>query len=152
MCSFVYIGETSSGKSSIVNAIIGEKILPTGIMATTTRVCRVKYSDELKIATCDKNEVDYNDCISFNNTKQLADKLKTIARTNDRTITYVDIFMPAPFQQVRFFLIAINDKVQFCKYLFENTSFSIREGGKTKLLLVLFFLSATKGLRRDRYV
>lgn len=31
----------------------------------------------------------------------MADKLKSIAQTNDETITYVDIRMPIPFQQVQ---------------------------------------------------
>lgn len=30
----------------------------------------------------------------------MADKLKFIAQTNDKNITYVDICMPIPFQQV----------------------------------------------------
>lgn len=94
-------GETSSGKSSIVNAIIEEKILPTGIEATTTRVCRVKYSKELKIATCDENDK-YIEHISFQNTRKMAEELKTIAQTDDQNIAYVDIFMPLPFQQVHF--------------------------------------------------
>lgn len=104
ICYLVYVGEKSSGKSSIINAIIGEKILPTGIRATTTKVCRVKHSEELIIATCDENDKDYKDWISFDNTKQLADKLRTIATTSDTTISSVDIFMPVPFKQVYFLL------------------------------------------------
>lgn len=98
-CPIVFAGETSSGKSSIVNAIIGEKILPTGIMATTTRVCRVKFSKELKISTCSGNDKMYRKHTSFQNTKRMAEDLKIIAQTNDQKITYIDIFMPLPFQQ-----------------------------------------------------
>lgn len=95
-----YTGETSSGKSTIVNAIIGEKILPTGIEATTTRVCRVKYSKELKISTCRGNDKEYRHTIPFTSAREMTDKLEFIAQTNDKTITYVDICMPIPFQQV----------------------------------------------------
>lgn len=97
---FAYTGETSSGKSTIVNAIIGKKILPTGIEATTTRVCRVKYSKELKISTCSGTDKEYKHTISFTSPEEMADKLKFIAQTNDKNITYVDICMPIPFQQV----------------------------------------------------
>uniref|UniRef100_K1R313 Uncharacterized protein in xynA 3'region n=1 Tax=Magallana gigas TaxID=29159 RepID=K1R313_MAGGI len=93
------IRETSSGKSTIVNAIIGKKILPTGIEATTTRVCRVKYSKELKISTCSGTDKEYKHTISFTSPEEMADKLKFIAQTNDKNITYVDICMPIPFQQ-----------------------------------------------------
>lgn len=104
------IGETSSGKSSIVNAIIGEKILPTGITAMTTRMCRVRQSEELIFAICDENDTE-KVWIPFDNTIQLAEKFKEIGGTIDPD-TYVDIYMPVPFQEVR--LINDNNK-------FENT-------------------------------
>lgn len=77
-----------------------KKILPTGIEATTTRVCRVKYSKELKISTCSGTDKEYKHTISFTSPEEMADKLKFIAQTNDKNITYVDICMPIPFQQV----------------------------------------------------
>lgn len=77
-------------------------MLPTGIMATTTRVCRVKYSKELKIVTCDEKDKKYREHKSFQNTEEMAKDLKIIAQTRDQKITYVDIFMPLPFQQVYF--------------------------------------------------
>lgn len=80
--------------------VIQEKILPTGIEATTTRVCRVKYSKELTISTCSGNEKEYRHTIPFTSAKEMADKLESIAQTNDKNITYVDICMPIPFQQV----------------------------------------------------
>nr|XP_034322479.1 uncharacterized protein in xynA 3'region-like [Crassostrea gigas] len=93
----VFAGETSSGKSSIINAIIGENILPTGITATTTRVCRVRHSEELIFAIRDENDTE-KDLVSFHNTIQLAKKLKEIGGTIDRD-TYVDIRMPIHFQE-----------------------------------------------------
>lgn len=95
---FVYIGETSSGKSSIINAIIGEK---------TTRVCRVKYSEELKIEICYENGKEYREHISFQNTHEMAEKLKTIAQTMDQKITYIDIFVRLPFQVDCFFKVLL---------------------------------------------
>lgn len=43
--SIVFIGEFSTGKSSIINALLGERILPEGITPTTDRITILKYGD-----------------------------------------------------------------------------------------------------------
>ena len=42
----VFVGEFSTGKSSIINAIIGEKTLDEGITPTTDKISIIKYGDE----------------------------------------------------------------------------------------------------------
>ncbi len=41
----VFMGEFSTGKSSIINALIGEKILEEGITPTTDRITLIKYGE-----------------------------------------------------------------------------------------------------------
>ncbi|MGH7793022.1 MAG: dynamin family protein, partial [Thermodesulfobacteriota bacterium] len=43
--SIVFIGEFSTGKSSIINALLGEKILPEGITPTTDKITILKYGE-----------------------------------------------------------------------------------------------------------
>src|SRR5713101_2032665 len=43
--SIVFIGEFSTGKSSIINALLGERILPEGITPTTDGITILKYGD-----------------------------------------------------------------------------------------------------------
>ena len=41
----VFAGETSSGKSSLVNLILGEEILPCCTTVTTSTICELKYGE-----------------------------------------------------------------------------------------------------------
>lgn len=42
----VFMGEFSTGKSSVINALIGEKILKEGITPTTDRITVIKYGEK----------------------------------------------------------------------------------------------------------
>lgn len=83
--------------------ILGEKILPTGITASTSRVCRVKYCEQLMISTRDSKDEELEN-MSFKNLQEMAQKLKVLGKTNDREISYVDIYMPVPLLQVSKFV------------------------------------------------
>jgi len=42
----VFVGEFSTGKSSIINALIGEKVLEEGITPTTDKISIIRYGEE----------------------------------------------------------------------------------------------------------
>ena len=42
----VVAGEFNSGKSALINALLGERVLPEGVTPTTTRITLVKYGDK----------------------------------------------------------------------------------------------------------
>src|SRR5277367_4668017 len=42
----VVVGEFNHGKSTFVNALLGETVLPTGVTPTTAAIHHLKYSDE----------------------------------------------------------------------------------------------------------
>lgn len=54
--SFVFTGETSSGKSRLVNLILGEEILPYSILSSTSIICELKFAEERKIEVHFRNE------------------------------------------------------------------------------------------------
>lgn len=97
-CPIVAAGETCCGKSSTLNLILGEEILPTGITSSTSRVCRVKYCEQVMISTRDSNDEELEN-MSFENIKEMASKLKFLAETEDPEISYVDIYMPVSLLQ-----------------------------------------------------
>lgn len=96
---FFFKGETSSGKSSIINLLLEKKILPTGIKACTSRVCRVKYSERLSISTRNKNDEELSNT-TFKNTNDMATTLEILAKTKDPLIRYIDIMIPGAFVKV----------------------------------------------------
>lgn len=98
-CPIVFAGETSAGKSSIINLILGEKILPTGITECTSQVCRIKHSEQFMISTKDSKGKEIGEKLSFEDSRQMAEKLKVLATKKVEEFTYVDIHMPVPWLQ-----------------------------------------------------
>ena len=44
-----FSGESSAGKSSLVNLIFGEEILPHHLLNTTSTICEMKFGEERKL-------------------------------------------------------------------------------------------------------
>lgn len=100
-------GETSSGKSSIINLILGEKILPTQITSSSQKVCTIKYCERCMISTRDSKNEEL-DNIHFQNFKEMARQLELITDTDYAEVTYVDIYMPISWLRVRTFKKTVN--------------------------------------------
>ncbi|XP_062604953.1 uncharacterized protein LOC134266745, partial [Saccostrea cucullata] len=94
-CAIVVAGETSSGKSSVINLIIGKEILPIDIMATTTRVCRIKYSDRMRVSTLNKMGEELSNS-EFDDEEKLIEMMEELATTDDHQIEYIDVWFPLP--------------------------------------------------------
>lgn len=45
----MYLGETSAGKSSFVNLLLGVDILPQSSLSCTAAICRIHNSEEKKV-------------------------------------------------------------------------------------------------------
>lgn len=51
----VVVGEFNAGKSALVNALLGEKVLPEGVTPTTSRVTLVKWGEQVAEHIVDEN-------------------------------------------------------------------------------------------------
>lgn len=92
-CAIVFAGETSSGKSTILNSIIGKPILPVRNEPSTQKVCRIRYSDELSVSLC--NTAGHTvEKMAFKNTQEMKTTLRNIICDNGSNIMYVDIWYP----------------------------------------------------------
>lgn len=55
-CPIVIAGETSAGKSSLLNLIIGSNILPKGVLQCTSTICHIYNNVEKKAVVIDEND------------------------------------------------------------------------------------------------
>ena len=92
----VFKGETCSGKTTLINSIIGEDVLPTDFMAATKHVCRMKYSDTLAVITRYNSGQEENESFPVEEgTAQLKEFLKERVKSSSTTISCVDVLIPS---------------------------------------------------------
>lgn len=80
-------GQFSSGKSTFLNALLSQDILPTGITPVTSKVNYIRYGDELKV------KVRYKDGVEeFHNVEDIA--RFTDQRGSVEEIEYLTLYAP----------------------------------------------------------
>ena len=100
------VGSTSSGKSTLLNALLGEDILLTDHNAATAVLCKVKHSEDDKFALVHfegDQERERLDLHSNTGRQQLESYIKrdrTEPRSETRTCSFVEIFWPKEFLKV----------------------------------------------------
>ena len=112
---FIFSGETSSGKSTLVNRLSGKRILTSGNLESTATVCKLRNSERIKIITEHMSgkteEVDLTDKCDPNTKegeKMLRNTLKSLTdiTSSEKSKTYraVEICLPIPFLKVIFLI------------------------------------------------
>src|SRR5574341_1853419 len=51
----VVVGEFNAGKSALINALLGQHVLPEGVTPTTTRITLIKYGERAAEQVGDEN-------------------------------------------------------------------------------------------------
>ena len=96
-------GETGAGKSSLLNLIMGEHVLPRQVLSSTSTICQIFNSEEKRAVVIDENDqeilLDYV-------TEETLSEFVSVDRSGKNTKRYkrVDIYWPLPMLQVTFYI------------------------------------------------
>ena len=94
-------GETSAGKSSLLNLIIGTEVLPYSLLCATSTICRL-HNDARMWFEVDGQEVVIEED-SEDPTACLRDKLLpfvSVKENREKEVKQVDIYWPIPMLPV----------------------------------------------------
>ena len=102
-------GETSAGKSSVINLILGEEVLPSGVLSTTSTICELKYGEKKMInvhfkddgtQTRDPEKYELNESPDENYTAQIS-RFVSLKTDRDKTpYKKIEMFWPHPLLKV----------------------------------------------------
>ncbi len=96
--SIVVIGEFSAGKSTFLNALMGERLLPSFIKETTATTNFLRHT---KDGSCESGIVVYNDGsekkINDLSVKELEKYVSTKGDNVAQNVSYVDLYLNSPF-------------------------------------------------------
>ncbi|XP_077981433.1 uncharacterized protein LOC144436502 [Glandiceps talaboti] len=109
-CPILVAGETSSGKSSLLNLILGVDILPVSLLSSTSVICELKYGDKRRavVHRIDGTKIELNDL--ENDDAKCLEKLENYIhqkeeREKGSPYSRVEIFWPFPLLRGGLFIV-----------------------------------------------
>lgn len=97
--AFVVVGEFSTGKSTFINGLIGQSILPTGITPTTSTINVLQYGEPKIVIHHLDGQIETENNLEVLH-QFIASKLADV-----ESINYIDVFQPTEFLKNRVMLI-----------------------------------------------
>ncbi|XP_056008217.1 uncharacterized protein LOC125665478 isoform X3 [Ostrea edulis] len=97
-CPIVVAGETGAGKSSLLNLIMGEHVLPRQVLSSTSTICQIFNSDTKRAEVIKKN----GETIVLDDVTEVTlSKYVSVDRSgkSDERYTRVDVYWPLPMLQ-----------------------------------------------------
>ncbi|MFO0739146.1 MAG: dynamin family protein [Labilithrix sp.] len=102
----VVVGEFNHGKSSFVNALLGETVLPTGVTPTTAAIHQLKYADTPEATVVYQSGK--RDSLAFEEARKFA----VGGGSSVDDVDYLEVGYPAPLLKERILLVdtpGVND-------------------------------------------
>ena len=111
ICPFgVFKGETSSGKSSLVNLLLEEEILPSFSRATTSTICEIKHGEDPKIVahfkendpgTGESTRTVLLEKPTGSSQKSYLEQISPYVHEQGSTFKKIELFLPHPILKVK---------------------------------------------------
>lgn len=142
--SVVVLGEFNHGKSTVVNALLGEEILPTGITPTTSEITHLVYDDEPTVTLQpagdgETREIDYDELGGA-----VTDEEDEDENDEDEDLEYVEIGYPNDLLEDSLVLVdtpGVND--------ISRQKVEITYGYVPRADVILYVLDATQILKKS---
>ena len=115
--NFFSSGETTAGKSSLLNLLLGSDFLPHSLLTRTTTICRLRNKDEKKVLITDKanvtKELDLPVDVDAAWMKSVLKKYVSSGVDYDQ-YNYIDIHWPIPILKVG--VVSLLIQYFLCRY------------------------------------
>ena len=105
---YLRLGETSAGKSSMLNLILGEELLPFSVLSTTSTICELRYGRKKRIKIHYKEEGKATETKHLTETSPYIDQISefvhvksTSLREKASSYKKVELFWPHRLLEVR---------------------------------------------------
>lgn len=102
----MFLGETSGGKTTLINQLVGKKVFATSNLAATGTITRIRDSEKMEIKCYLKD-----DTLKKEEEVQDVKKLKSVIRgltdiskipEDLKDIYYVDVYLPVSILKVKY--------------------------------------------------
>lgn len=117
-----FSGQTSSGKSTLINKIMGIKLFKGRLAESTSTVCKIRNSDQIRIiATKNTGEIletNFPNKCNLQQKKDIRELRRVLKECTDHKYTSsdigfqtVDIGLPVPFLKVKYayYILKLDD-------------------------------------------
>lgn len=118
---YFILGETSAGKSLLINLFLGEEILPSAHTRATSTICEIRYGEQRKIKAYFKSK----DPATGQLTKEISleppsgcseqnyvEQISPFVSENASLCTRIELFWPHPLLQVIIFSLCFIPEVK----------------------------------------
>ena len=106
---FTFLGQTSAGKSLLINLLLGEEILPSAHTRKTSTICEIKYGEQRRIMAHLKSgdpkttgttmEISLKPPLEYSD-KSYSDQISPFVAEEASLYNKVELFWPHPLLQV----------------------------------------------------
>lgn len=101
----LFLGETSAGKTTLINQLIGKKVFVTGNLATTGKITRIRDSETIKIKCFTKEETlkEEKEVKDIKKLRSIIEELTKIqiSSQDGQDQYFVDVHLPVPILKVQ---------------------------------------------------